>query len=201
MIFCGMVHKTPFPMAHYTLIGVAPFFDSTVPVTHPKMNRVVRWFAARGMDVEDVPYDGNCACHSVGPLAAEWLGRPTTVREVREMFVHVCRTDPRLREEVEHEVVQEIATGKWDDDTTASDVLDHFAQDSVYLPPFLLAKAFSLAFGRRIRLWFVGTGQEGENDPVAFYDDPLKREPQYEILYIESLRHICIVRQHEQVEL
>jgi len=187
---------------HNALIGIAPFFDGTIPVESARMNKVERWFGSRGMFIEDVHYDGNCACHAMAPLVAEWLGRPTTVREVRAMFVHICRSDPRLRGEVEHEVVQEIATGRWDDDTTAHDVLEHFACNSVYLPPFLLVKAFSLALGRRIRLWFVGTGQEGQNDPVAFYDDePHGREPEHEILYVESLRHICIVRQHEATEI
>ena len=67
------------------LIGMPPDFDCTEPQPRGPVKRVAKWFAARGLRVTDVEYDGDCALHSVAPAFVKWMGgrRATTANEVR----------------------------------------------------------------------------------------------------------------------
>jgi hypothetical protein len=158
-----------------------PDHDRTEAASRVHVQRMIKWFAARGLRVTDVPYDGDCALHAVAPAFASWLGRPTTADEIRALLVSAWRAGPQFQGELQRELAGELGTGVWPAGTTTDDVLAHLT-------------------GLPVLVWAMGDCTEGPCEPYHLYADPQDRPAWLTLLYVDPLRHMCRVALHRNAD-
>ncbi len=142
----------------------------------------------------DVPLDGSCVIWSSMRVLVEYIGRPTSEMEARNVLVAALGA-PAFHADLAADARASRA-GRWHVGDDVSALLASFRVPKQFLPPLLCSRALAWLTGRRIVLLAL----DNTLDVVSLYDsDETADEEPYRLFYEPTAEHVVVVAPFERV--